>query len=83
MHSVVSVTGASNVQCIAVLSANRCAKGWLVWRLECLKRSPSGSAVAVRVSGVYVCTLVAVPFPSHCLTHQVCWWHITVMVGVS
>ena len=54
-----------------------------MWSAECQKRSPSTSGVAVRVSGVYVCTLVAVPFPSHFATHQVCLWHIRVPVGVS
>ena len=52
--SVVSVAWASTVQCIAVLRANQCARGWLVWWVECLKRSPSASGVACYASGVNV-----------------------------
>ena len=59
------------------------SQGWLVWWVDCLRRSPSVSGVAIRVSGVYICTLVAVPFSSHCVTQQVCWWHIRAIVGVS
>ena len=54
-----------------------------MWWVKCQKRSSSLSWVAVRVSVVCVCTLVAVPFPSNCATHQVCCWHIRVTVGVS
>ena len=50
---------------------------------EMSETAPSASGVAVRVSAVYVCTLVVVPFPSHCVTHQLCWWHIRITVGVS
>ena len=83
MGSVVSVAGASTVHCMAVLSASQCARGWLVWWVECLKRSPSASGIALHVSGVFACTLVAVPFPSHRATHEVWLWHIKVTVGVS
>ena len=71
--SVVLVAGASTVQCIPVLSASQCARAWFVWWAECLKRSPSASVVAVPGSGVHVWPLVAVPFPSHCATHRLCW----------
>ena len=54
-----------------------------MWWAECLKRSASASGVAVCGSGVHVCTLVTVPFPSHSATHQVCWWHVRVTVLVS
>ena len=76
--SVVSVAGASTVQCIAVLRANQCAWGWLLWWVECLKRSPNASGVAVFVSAVNVRTLFVVPVAFHCATHQVCWWHVSV-----
>ena len=79
--SVVLVAGASTVQCLAVLSASQCARGSLVCWTECLQHCPSASGVAARVSGVYVCTLVAVPFASKCATHQMWWWHIRVTVG--
>ena len=81
--SVVSVAGASTVQCIAVLRANQCARRWLVWRVECLKRSPSASGVTVFISGVSVWTLSVVPVAFHCPTNKVCWWHVSVTVGVS
>ena len=71
--SVVSVAGASTVQCIAILRANRCARGWLVWCVECLKRSPSASGVAGFASSVNVWTLSVVPVAFHCATQQVCW----------
>ena len=78
-----SVAGASTVQCITILRANQCPWGWLVWWVECLKRSLSASRVAVFVSGVNLWTLSVVPVAFHCATHQVCWWHISVTVGVS
>ena len=81
--SVVSVAGASTVQCIAVLRANQCARGWLVWWVECLKRSPSASGVAGFASGVNVWTLSVVPVAFHCATHHVCWLDVSVTVGVS
>ena len=81
--SVVSVAGASTVQCIAVLRANQCARGWLVWWLECLKPSSSASGVAGFASGVNVWTLFVVPMVFHCATHHVCWLHVSVTVGVS
>ena len=77
------MAGASTVRCIAVLSASLYARGRLVWWAEWQKGSPSASGVAVRVCGVYVCILVVLLFPFHCATHQVCWWHIRVSVGVS
>ena len=76
--SVVSVARASTVQCIAVLRANQCARGCLLWWVECLERSPNASGVAVFVSGVNVWTLSVVPVVFHCATHQVCWWHVSV-----
>ena len=79
--SVVSVVEASAIQCIAVLRANQCARGWSVWWVEWLKRSPSASGVAVLASGVNVWTLFVVPLAFHCATHQVCWSHISVTVG--
>ena len=81
--SVLFVAGASTVQCIAVLRANQCAWGWLVWWLECLKRFPSASGVARFASGVNVWTLPVVPVAFYCATHHVCWWHVSVTVGVS
>ena len=81
--SVVSVAGASTVQCIAVLRATQCAWGWLPWLMECLERSPSASGVAVFVSGVKVWTLCVVPMAFHRATHQVCWWDVSVTVGES
>ena len=81
--SVVSVAGASTVQCIAVLRASQCALGWLVWWVEWLKRSPSASGVASFAAGVNVWTLSVVPVAFHRATHHVCWWHISVTVGVS
>ena len=81
--SVVSVAGASTVQCIAVLRANQCARGWLVWLVECSKRSSTAIGVAVLVSGVNVWTLSAVPVAFHCATHELCCWHVSVTVGVS
>ena len=81
--SVVSVPGASTVQCNAVLRANRCALGWLVWWVEWLKRSLSASGVAGWAFGVNVWTLSVVPVVFHCATHHLCWWHISVTVGVS
>ena len=70
--SEVSVAGASTVRCIAVLRANQCARGWLVWLVECLKRSPSATGVAVFVFGVNVWTLSVVPvaflvLPTRCV----------------
>ena len=81
--SVVSVAGASTVRCIAVLRAKQCARGWLVWWVQWLKRSPSASGVAVFVSGLNVWTLSVVPVAFHCATNQVCWWHVSVTVGAS
>ena len=81
--SVVSVAGASTVKSIAVLRANQCAFGWLVWWVKCLKHLPSASGVACFVSGVNVWTLSVVPAAFHCATHQVCWRHVSVTVGVS
>ena len=81
--SVVSVVGASGVQCIAVLRANQYARGLSVGWVEWLKRSPSASGVAVLVSGVNVWTLSVVPPAFHCPTHQVCWWHVSVTLGAS
>ena len=81
--SVVSVAGASIVQCIAVLRANQCARGWLVWWVEWLKRCPTAGGVAVFASGVNVWTLSVVPMAFHCATHQVCWWHVSVDAGAS
>ena len=81
--SVVSVAAASIVQCIAVLRANQCARGLLVWWAECSKRSPSASGVAGFASVVNMWTLSVVPVAFHCATHHVCWWHVTVTVGVS
>ena len=83
LGSVVSVAGASTIQCITVLRASRCILGWLVWWLECLKRSPSASGVAGFASGVNVWTLSVVPMAFHCATHNVCWWHVSVTVGVA
>ena len=80
---VVSVAGASTGQCIAVLRANQCSLGWLVWLVEWSKRSPSASGVAGFASGVNVWTLSVVPVAFHCATHHVCWWHVSVTVGVS
>ena len=34
-------------------------------------------------SGVNVWTLSVVPVAFHCATHHVCWWHVSVTVGVS
>ena len=81
--SVVSVAGVSTVQCIAVLRANQCTRGWLVWWVACFKRSRSASGVAVFVSGVNVWTLSVVPVAFHCATYQLCWWDVSVTVGVS
>ena len=81
--SVVSLFGASTVKCIAVLRANQCTRGWSVWWVEWLKRSPSSSGVAVVVSGVNVWTLSVVPVAFYCGTHHVCWWHVCVTVGMS
>ena len=81
--SVVSVAGASTVQCIALLRANQCALGWLVWWVEWLKQSPSASGVAGFASGVNVWTLSLVPVAFYCATHHVCGWHVSVTVGVS
>ena len=81
--SVVSVVGASTVQCIAVLRANQCATGWPVWLVKWLKRSPSASGVAVVVSRLNVWTLSIVPVAFLCATHQVCLWHVSVTVGAS
>ena len=83
LGSVVSVAGASTVQCIAVLRANQCARRWLVLWVECLKWSSSASGVSGFVSGVNVWTLSVVPVALHCATHQVCWWHVSVTLGVS
>ena len=69
LGSLVSVAGASTVQCIPVLRANQCARGWLVWWLECLKRSPNAGGVAGFASGVNVWTLSVVPVEFHCATH--------------
>ena len=79
--SVESVVGACPVQCIAVLRANQCARGWSVWWVEWLKQSPSANGVAVLASGVNVWTLSVVPVAFHCATHQVCWWHVSGTVG--
>ena len=80
--SVVSVAGASTVQCIAVLRPNQYARWWLVWWVECLKRSPGASGVAGFASGVNVWNLSVVPVAFHCAIHHVCWWHVSVTVGV-
>ena len=81
--SVVSVTGAATVKCIAVLRVNLCAQGWLVWWLEGLKRPPSASGVAGFASSVNVLTLSVVPVAFHCATHHVCWGHVSVNVGAA
>ena len=81
--SVVSVAGASTVQCITILRASQCARGLLVWWLECLNRSPSASGVAGFASGLNVWTLSVVPVAFHCATHHVCWWHVSVTMGKS
>ena len=79
--SVVSVVGASTVQCVAVLRAKQCARGWSVSWVEWLKRSPSASGVVVLASGANVWTPIVVPVAFHCATHKVCWWHVSVTVG--
>ena len=81
--SVVSVAGASTVECIAVLRANQCVLGWLVCCMEWLKRSPSASGVAGFASGVNLWTLFVVLVAFHCATHHVCWRHVSVTVEVS
>ena len=81
--SVVSVAGASTVQCIAVLRASQCALGWLVWWVKWLNGSPSASGVAGFAAGMNVWTLSVVPVAFNRATHHVCWWHLSVTVGVS
>ena len=57
--------------------------GWLVCWVEWLKPSPSASEVAGFASSVNVWTLSVVPVAFHCPNHHVCWWHVSVTVGVS
>ena len=47
------------------------------------KRSLSASGVAGFAAGVNVWTLSVVPVAFHRATHHVCWWHVSVTVGVS
>ena len=83
LGSVVFLAGASTVQCIAVLRASQCAEGWLVWWMEWLKRSLSASGVAGFAAGVNDRILFVVPVAFQRATHHVCWWHVSVTVGVS